>query len=221
MQINDVTVYNAYDAISGIRFSHDSFDLFDSTAVVHDVVGYSDLNASIEYYNDIVLGENDKLLVQRLVKAGSSHRKFLRQIFVSMKLTAPIYLWKQLDTYKVATVRNSESTMHTITKYAFTESDFDFTKDLNTDLVQFDVIVDQTIRTLNHLRNAYINTRDKRYWTMLIELLPSSYLQTSIWTVNLETLLNIYDQRKTHKLKDWVMICDYIKAIFSRYSIEL
>ena len=155
-------------------------------------------NKSDSYYNEnneFVLGDNDKALAVRLAKAGSDHRKYLRQIFVSVNIVAPLYWWKEFDTYKVATTANSSSTMHTIHKKPFTIDDFSFNKcTSNVALQTINTIIDN----LNILRKEYIATNEKAYWYELILLLPSSFNQTRMCTFNYETLINQYYARKSH-----------------------
>lgn len=173
------------------------------------------------------LGENDLDLARRLIAAGSDHRKFLRQIFVSVDITAPLYWWKEFDTYKVATVANSCSTMHTIHKKEFTIEDFstehligDWISDDNLEAFVFeDKIIENSInepipfspkdglsliiKLLNQNREKFLETKDKRYWWQMIQLLPTSYNQRRTVTLNYETLRNIYGSRRNHKLDEW------------------
>ncbi len=169
------------------------------------------------------IGPHDMDLAHRMIKAGSSDRKFLRQIMVSVDITAPLYFWKQFDTYKIATVANSTSTMHklastSITKDCFEMDDFNenemFYKDnvYNPDMT-FGHYWDMLINDLEYLRNKYNKTKDKKYWKELIRLLPESWLQTRTVTMNYEVLRNIYSQRRYHKLTEWHIFCDWIKTL--------
>lgn len=163
----------------------------------------------------IKLGENDLDLARRLIAAGSDHRKFLRQIFVSVDITAPLYWWKEFDTYKVATVANSCSTMHTIHKKEFTIEDFSTEHLINSPLVEEEPgkpkllnmqaceMLSVIIGVLNAARFNYLKTKDKRYWWQIIQLLPTSYNQRRTVTLNYETLRNIYGSRRNHKLDEW------------------
>ena len=145
------------------------------------------------------LGANDLALAQKLIKAGSDHRKFLRQIFVSVDITAPLYWWKEFDTYKVATVANSCSTMHTVHKKEFTLDDFSYDH-----LDDFNIAhLSDFIDVLNSMRNMYVETKNKHYWYQIIQMLPSSYNQKRTITLNYETLRNIYGSRRNHKLDEW------------------
>ena len=164
-------------------------------------------NKSDSYYNEnneFVLGANDLDLAVRLRKAGSDHRKYLRQILVSVDITAPLYWWKEFDTYKVSTTCNSTSTMHTIHKKPFTINDFSFDK-CNSELALQTIIT--IIGNLNVLREEYLTTNDKAYWYELIQLLPSSFEQTRMCSINYETLINQYYARKSHKLDEWRIYC--------------
>lgn len=166
------------------------------------------------------LGENDLSLVQRLIKSGSDHSKFMRQIYVGMDITAPLYWWKEADTYKVATVANSESTMHTLMKEPITLDIFSFDgmapegegKDWVCDLI-----------TIVHLcetyRLKYIETKDKAYWRRLVQILPNGWNQMRTWTANYQTLRNIYFARRNHKLKEWHQFCEFIETL--PYAKEL
>lgn len=161
------------------------------------------------------LGENDLDLARRLIAAGSDHRKFLRQIFVSVDITAPLYWWKEFDTYKVATVANSCSTMHTIHKKEFTIEDFSTEHLINSPLIEEEPrkpkllnvqaceMLSVIIGVLNAARFNYLKTKDKRYWWQMIQLLPTSYNQRRTVTLNYETLRNIYGSRRNHKLDEW------------------
>ena len=161
------------------------------------------------------LGENDLSLAKRLCAAGSDHRKFIRQIFVSVDITAPIYWWKEYDTYKVATVANSTSTMHKIHAKPFDLTDF------STDHMDEETLAEmkQIVAFLEKIRLKYMENKDKQYWYDLIQLLPSSYNQMRTCTLNYETLRNIYHARKNHKLQEWHTFCDWVKGL--PYAAEL
>ncbi|MBR2296650.1 MAG: hypothetical protein IKA43_04505, partial [Clostridia bacterium] len=173
---------------------------------------------SDSYYNEngeYVLGENDLSLAIRLAKAGSDHRKYLRQIFVSVDITAPLYWWKEYDTYKVATVANSTSTMHKIHSKPFERDDFSHDR-MSADALR---VLDITIEYLESARQRFIETKDKQHWHDMIQLLPSSYNQMRTCTLNYETLINIYYARRTHKLAEWHTMCDWIMSL--PYAKEL
>lgn len=200
MRFEDTSVYNIYNAILGARNPMNSWNKSDSV--------FKGYNGTIE---NTVIGENDLKLLQSLIKAGSEHRKFMRQIGVSVIITAPLYWWKEFDTYKVGTVSNSTSTMHKlastpITKECFEMDDFEnfmsektlMGNDINNEGIWFILI-----NYLEWLRQKYNETKDKRYWKELIRLLPESYLQKRTITMNYENLLSMVKQRRNHKLIEW------------------
>ncbi len=162
-----------------------------------------------------VLGPNDLSLAKRLAHAGSDHRKYLRQVFVSIDITAPLYWWKEFDTYKVATVANSTSTMHKITSKAFSRDDFSYDH-MNEQALE---CLDHVIEVLEDLRQQYLKTKDKTIWYSIIQLLPTNYHQMRTCTMNYETLINIYHARKNHKLQEWHTLCDWIESL--PYAKEL
>ena len=167
---------------------------------------------SDSYYDEkgnYILGENDLDLCRRLAKAGSDHRKYLRQIFVSMDICAPLYWWKEFDTYKVATVANSCSTMHKVHAKAFSREDFSCDRLSPAALSQLDAL----IAFLEERRLAFVATKDKAAWHDIIQLLPSSYNQLRTVTMNYETLVNMYYARRGHKLAEWHEMCDVIKSL--------
>lgn len=167
---------------------------------------------SDSYYNEageFVFGPNDLDLAKRLRRAGSDHRKFLRQVFVSVDITAPMYWWKEYDTYKVATVANSTSTMHKITSKPFEMDDFSHDH-LSPAAEQF---MQGIVNELEQIRLRYLDTKDKADWYDIIQLLPSSYNQMRTCSFNYETLINIYYARKNHKLDEWHTFCNWIKTL--------
>ncbi|HJB26769.1 MAG TPA: hypothetical protein H9662_09215 [Firmicutes bacterium] len=175
-------------------------------------------NRSDSYYDgqgNYVLGENDLSLAIRLCKSGSDHRKFIRQIFVSVDITAPLYWWKEYDTYKIATVANSTSTMHKIHSKPFSMEDFSCDK-MSEPTKQ---VMGSLIEYLEKLRVNFVQTKDKAIWNDIIQLLPSSYNQMRTCTLNYETLINIYYARKNHKLDEWHRFCDWIETL--PYAKEL
>ena len=171
----------------------------------------------------VLLGKKDKELMKRLIHAGTSHRKFLRQIFVSVDITAPLYWWKEFDTYKVGTVSNSCSTMHKIHDKEFTLDDFSHEHLINSACMEIQEMQNvrvsptqsmlTTIECLNSYRDLYLETRDKKYWWQMIQLLPSSYNQKRTITMNNENLLNIYETRRNHKLDEWRAFCKWIARL--------
>lgn len=179
-------------AIRGMRNAMNSWDKSDS---------YID-----ERYNTVHIGENDKSLMQRLFNAGTDHRKYLRMITVYADITAPLYWWKEYDTYKVGTVANSCSTMHTIHKRDLTIDDFSINN--NQAGYYVDIIID-----LNALRKKYCKTKDIETFRTLIGLLPSSYNQKRTVMLNYEVLANIYKSRQGHKLKEWHEFIEWIEGL--------
>lgn len=164
----------------------------------------------LDLYEYAFLGPKDIDLAHRMIKAGTSDSKFLRQIFISVDITAPLYWWKQADTYKIATVANSTSTMHKLASTPITIDCFE-TDDWNKDFDQ--IIPDDLIPQLEILRQKYLETKDKRYWKELIRWLPEGWLQTRTWTANYAVLRNIYFQRKHHKLTEWHTFCQWIESL--------
>ena len=165
------------------------------------IYDYSSLESPELRYESVNVGPNDLDLMKRLIKAGSDHRKFMRQIFVSVDITAPLYWWKEFDTYKVGTVSNSCSTMHKIHDKEFTREDFSYDQLIEDNIGLLDLIITR----LNICRDFYNRTKDKKHWWQLIQLLPSSYNQKRTITLNYETLINIYDSRRNHKLDEWAL----------------
>ena len=189
-----VSVMNFENAFRGMRNPMNSWDRSDS---FYDEKG------------NFVAGAADLDLAARLCQSGTDHRKFLRQIFVSVDITAPLYWWKEFDTYKVATVANSTSTMHKIHAKEFSRDDF------STDHMDEETLAafDSVIAYLEKTRQRYLENKDKRYWYDLIQFLPSSYNQMRTVTLNYETLTNIYYARRYHKLDEWHTFCDMIRAL--------
>lgn len=161
------------------------------------------------------LGPNDLDLAKRLAHAGSDHRKYLRMVFVSVDITAPLYWWKEYDTYKVATVANSTSTMHKIHSKPFSMDDFSHDHLTPSSYAFMETIVEQ----LESIRLRYKETKAKEDWYDLIQLLPSSYNQMRTCTFNYETLISMYHSRKNHKLQEWHTFCDWVKTL--PYAKEL
>ncbi len=220
-------VFNFEGAFRGMRNPLNSWDKAESY-ISYD---YSSLDPHDQRYVDIDLGANDLDLARRLIKAGSDHRKFLRQIFVSVDITAPLYWWKEFDTYKVATVANSCSTMHKLHERDLTLDDFSYEHLFNgmdlvegaSDMEYYEnptTALEYVIRVINHYRAKFVETKDKRCWWQMIQLLPTSYNQKRTVTLNYETLRNIYKSRHNHKLDEWdVGFMDWIKSL--PYAAEL
>lgn len=189
------------------------------------------LNSNNEIADVAFLGPNDLDLAQRLIRGGPEHSKFMRQIFTSVDITAPLYWWKEADTYKVSTTANSTSTMHKLMAKPFERDDFEFdkgkeliiTKGYITHGGEYELTYEDYINDIlymcNRLRDKFLKTNDKDYWRALVQILPNAYLQTRTWTANYAILRNIYFQRRNHKLKEWHQFCDWIKSL--PYSTEL
>ena len=194
LNTNHICVMNLENAIRGARNPLNSWAKSDS---FYDGAG------------QYVLGPNDLDLAVRLCRAGSDHRKFIRQILVSMDITAPLYWWKEFDTYKVGTVANSTSTMHKIHAKPFTLEDFSTDHMTPASLEQFE----RFLGYLEQVRLRYLDTKDKAHWYDLIQLLPSSYNQMRTVSLNYEVLANLYYARRSHKLDEWHTLCDTILAL--------
>ncbi len=170
---------------------------------------WSRIDSAYDENGNYVLGQNDLDLAKRLCKAGSDHRKFIRQILVSVDITAPMYWWKEFDTYKVATVANSTSTMHKIHSKPFALDDFSHDH-LSADAVR---ALETLLVFLEQRRLRFVEKKDKADWYDLIQLLPSGYNQKRTVTMNYENLLNMYYARRNHKLLEWHTYCDWILSL--------
>ncbi len=195
LKVERTSVMNIENAIRGARNPMNSWARMDST---YDEQG------------NFILGENDLGLAKRLAHAGTDHRKFLRQIFVSVDITAPLYWWKEFDTYKVGTVANSTSTMHKIHSKKFERDDFSHDRLDEGGLAALDAV----IAYLECEREKFVaDTSDRQSWHNMIQMLPSSYNQMRTVTLNYENLINIYYARRTHKLAEWHVLCDWILSL--------
>ena len=209
IKFENTEVMNFEGALRGMRNPLNSWDKSDSEwDWVEDPSPINPNDPGMMY----IIGPNDLDLARRLISAGSDHRKFLRQIFVSVDITAPLYWWKEFDTYKVATVANSCSTMHTIHKKEFTLEDFSHEHLFNgleenaTEMDYYENPVgalEYIIAVLNDYRKRFLETKDKKAWWQMIQLLPTSYNQKRTVTFNYETLRNISHSRRNHKLDEW------------------
>ena len=200
LTVDRISVMNMENAIRGARNPMNSWAKMDS------------------YYDEkgnFILGENDLSLASRLAVAGSDHRKFLRQIFVTMDINAPLYWWKEFDTYKVGTVANSCSTMHKIQAKEFTREDF--SSDRLTDGAF--AVLDGVIEFLEKERLLFLESKDKEHWHNMIQLLPSSFNQLRTVSLNYEVLINVYYARRHHKLAEWHTLCAAIESL--PYAKEL
>ena len=194
LTLKNTSVMNFENAIRGARNPMNSWGRMDSHT---------------EPDGSFVFGPNDLDLAMRLAKAGSDHRKYLRMVFVSVDVTAPLYWWKEYDTYKVATVANSTSTMHKIHSKPFSMDDFSC--DHMTDGTK--KFMETVVAELENIRLRFKETKSKDDWYDMIQLLPSSYNQMRTCTFNYETLINIYRARKNHKLAEWHTFCDWIETL--------
>ncbi len=226
--------------IQGMRNPMNSWEKSDSAFGRNLAIPYTQNNPIIlfnKYGVETYIGDNDLDLMKRLGKAGTEHRKYMRMIPVYMRITAPLYWWKEFDTYKVGTVANSCSTMHKIAEKEFTLEDFSHEhltefipgQKLNgwtfeeNDLITLPGYPDHgyssiyilkiIIMALNFNRQKYLATKDKKYWWQMIQILPSSYNQTRNVMLNYEVLANIYRQRKDHKLDEWIAFCNWIESL--------
>ena len=242
IKIENVSTAGWEPAIRGARNPMNSWEKSDSlfvdyvTAIGDDCVCHDILNNNHRIvisdwtnkasFNDVLIGPNDLKLLTNLAKSGSDEAKFRRMIVVYVDVTAPMYWWKEADTYKVGTVRNSCSTMHKIHAKEFTLEDFS-TEHLET-LARFDedgemhkpyMVLKVVIDCLNACRNSYLQTKDKTDWWQMIQLLPSSYNQRATLMLNYEVLANMYHARKNHKLDEWKDFCSWIESL--PYAKEL
>ena len=201
--------------IRGMRNPMNSWDKMDSE------ITFNDNPAVLEdAYPQFFMGDADHELAQKLADSGSVHAKYRRMIPVYLDITAPLYFWKEFDTYKVATVANSCSTMHKIHAKKFELSDFScehlFHNVNDTEMwldIDFFNVLDNTIFYLNKARELYLDTKDKNYWWQMIQLLPSSYNQKRTVMLNYEVLANIYPMRKNHRLDEWRDFCKWIETL--------
>ena len=213
MKFERTETFNFTGALRGMRNPMNSWDKSDS------IQGASHI------------GPKDLELAQRLVRAGTEHYKFMRQIFVSVDITAPLYWWKEFDTYKVGTVANSTSTMHKLTAAPITKEMFEFDDNSDDIIVDqgksicgeweyvFSDYIDDIIDMCENLRLKFIETHNKSYWRALVQILPNAFLQTRTVTLSYANLRNIYFQRRNHKLKEWHLFCDWVATL--PYSKEL
>ena len=206
LTISNPKVYNWEGAIRGMRNPMNSWDKSDTDWEMH----------SDEYgIEHPTIGPYDYDLMKRLAEAGSDHRKYLRQLFVCIDINAPLYWWKEFDTYKVGTVANSCSTMHKIHSKEFTLDDFSHERLISTMGESFEGMdaLCLVIDVLNDSRNKYNETKQKCYWYNMIQLLPTSYNQLRTVTLSYENLRAIYHARKNHKLDEWHTLCDFIREM--------
>lgn len=207
IKIDNVEVHGVEAAVRGMRNPLNSWDKSDSERKYYGGDCYKGV---------FIVGKNDLELMKKLVKAGTDHRKFMRMITIYCDITAPLYWWKEFDTYKVGTVSNSCSTMHCIHKKEFKLEDFSYEHILDetfTGEVIPMVLLEATIKCLNENRAHYLSTKDKKYWWQMIQLLPSSYNQKRTVMLNYEVLANMYKSRRLHKLDEWREFCAWIESL--------
>lgn len=229
LDVADAWVYQNYPELNGHEDTKEFFDLEDKCCNWLLTEGILKESKDYQYRDNAFIGPNDMKLAQTLIKAGPEHRKFLRQIFVSVDITAPLYWWKQMDQYKIGTVTDSTSTMHKLTSKPITLESFE-TDDFNPEIVYYEVpgaqndigmLSDFMIEQLEFLRQKYIETKDKRYWKELVRWLPESWLQTRTWSANYEVIRIIVHQRKDHKLNEWSGRDDSSKDNFIQWAKSL
>ena len=214
LKIENAETFGWEAAIRGMRSPKNSWDKSDSC--------WSSPNENRTDKPMYIIGENDLKLMHTLAAAGQDHGKFLRMIHVQLDVTAPLYWWKEADQYKVGTVTDSCSTMHKIHAKEFDVNDFshEHVEELTGDdyNMSYDFLL-RTVDILNYHRKKFLDTKDKRYWWQLIQLLPSSYNQRRTWDMNYAVLRNIYHARRNHKLDEWHTLCDWIETL--PYAKEL
>ena len=221
IKIENIQTMGWEGALRGMRNPLNSWDKADSdyaSNIERTDTNIAAYGTKLSRY-DFVIGQNDLALCLKLIKAGSEHRKFLRMIHVQMDITAPLYWWKEFDTYKVATTSNSCSTMHKIAAKPFGLEDFSHEHIMHDDEgwnIEEEyaegesplAVLEYNIAVLNFYRTKYLETKDKRYWWQMIQLLPASYNQRRTVDMSMETVLNILHQRSHHKLDEWIELCD-------------
>ena len=214
MEFKNTEVWGFKHALRGMRNPKDSWDKSDSEYWLPNKFMEENVSGENIEWTPYHIGKNDMKLAQTLIKAGNEHRKFMRQIFVSVDITAPLYWWKEFDTYKVGTVANSTSTMHKlattpITLDCFEIDDYDRNLSLadnpkdDDGLDNISTFEEDIIYVLENIRQKYLETKDKRYWKELVRWLPESWLQKRTITMNYENVRNMYFQRRNHKLTEW------------------
>lgn len=223
IKIENTEVFGFEAAIRGMRNPKNSWEKSDSfMTTCEEIEDGDDVSA---WYTTSGVGPNDLALMKTLVKASSDHSKFMRMINVTLDITAPLYWWKEFDTYKVGTVRNSCSTMHKLPDKEFELDDFSHEHLIN----MFDEVLpysdnilyccngigllEETIDVLNGFRSNYLKTKNERYWWQMIQLLPSSYNQKATVQLNYAVLRNMYRARKNHKLDEWHVFCEWIESL--------
>jgi hypothetical protein len=214
IKIEKTEVFGWEAAIRGMRNPMNSWEKSDSGYCCGDkkcsAIPECNINCDIPHY---MIGPNDLKLMIKLRNAGTDHRKFMRMITVYLDITAPLYWWKEFDTYKVGTVANSCSTMHKIHAKRFERENFSIEHLDNCDEQHWMVCMDNIISAMNVARDKYLETKDKKYWWQMIQLLPSSYNQKRTVMLNYEVLANIYKSRCNHKLDEWRELCKWVETL--------
>ena len=234
LKIENTEVVGFEAAIRGMRNPMNSWDKSDSGWDAHippiilrnqvDWEQWAEQYKAVQYSDEYTydIGPNDRDLMARLRNAGTDHRKFMRMIVVYLDINAPLYWWKEFDTYRVGVEKNSCSTMHKIHEKEFTFDDFSHEKLINSACMEIQEqhirispiqALATTIECLNSYRDLYLQTKDKKYWWQMIQLLPSSYNQRRTVILNYEVLANIYKSRRNHKLDEWHTFCDWIEML--------
>lgn len=228
LKVSNLKVMGWEGALRGMRNPMNSWNLSDSYSTYIEDVDTAQ-TAEFEFF----IGENDLKLAKNLVSTGKDHRKFLRMVHIQMDILAPLYWWKEYDTYKVATTANSTSTMHRIHKKEFTLDDFstehlisdlceDIPDSIGESIIDYDGnlcavtamdLLSMTVRLLNAYRDQYLDTREKKYWWQMIQLLPSSYNQLRTIDIDYETALSMYHARHLHKLDEWHTLCNAFEQL--------
>lgn len=217
IKVENIDVWGFEHAVRGMRNPHNSWANSDSEYRK----GIDGMSIDASMANNYQIGKNDLDLMRRLYKAGTEHRKYLRQIFVSMDITAPLYWWKEMDQYRINVTTNSCSTMHTIASKEFELDDFSHehidgqkitARTFYEEFATWDVL-NLIIKCLNWNRREYLETKDKKYWWQMIQLLPSSYNQRRTITMNYENVFNIIHQRTGHKLDEWREFVNVLKDL--------
>ena len=214
LKIENAEVFGWEHAIRGMRNPMNSWGKSDSEFITadgdhHDITGNSGPWYGEDGWSENLIGPNDQKLMTQLAKAGPVHAKYRRMIVVYLDITAPLYWWKEFDTYKVGTVANSCSTMHKIADKEFTMDDFSHEHLVG--IAKDDL--NGTLAVLNHFRKFYLKTKEKSFWWQIIQLLPSSYNQKRTVMLNYEVLADIYRWRRDHKLDEWQTFCDWIEKL--------
>lgn len=221
IKLKNWNVYNFENAFRGLRNPLDSWEKSDTKTMLECAIGIECDNCPL-FCGELagcapVIGEKDMKLAQKLILSGNEHAKFMRQIFVTVDITAPIYWWKEMDQYRVSCTTNSCSTMHTLTKNPITIDNFSFDYSFLLDSSIKEVIqksdFDHIINFCEMLRSMYVKTKNPYIWRALVQILPQGWNQLRTWTANYQVLRNIYFQRKDHKLSEWQSFCSFIKSL--------